>query len=259
MKYKTSDGLDIFYREGTSDEYVIHETFNDRIFERGFPEYKLKKKHIVIDVGAHIGTYSIRLAQQLSEGTVYSLEPCLDTFNLLEKNVLANNIKNVKAYKIALSNSEDTAMLYYDLENGNWGHSIVKEFSQAGEIVDTETLSGFLVKNNIQSCDYIKFNCEGAEFDILLSTPATILRKIKKMLVLYHLDLADNHSIEQLINHLKNAGFYTEIRQKRYDERRGWLIAIQASTLEKIKLTSKRMVKQAYRKLKGFIRWITKA
>ena len=35
-----------------------------------------------------------------------------------------------------------------------------------------DTLSGFITEHNIKHCDLIKFNCEGAEFPILLSTMA---------------------------------------------------------------------------------------
>ena len=237
MEYKIINNLKVFFRKGTSDESVIQDTIIDHIFERGFPEYKPKKNHLVIDIGAHIGTYSLVFAQHLTEGVIHAFEPCLDTFNYLEQNIIANNLNNVFSHKVALSDNIGTTKLYYDIEQGNWGHSIVKDFSSEGEIVKTDTLSNFFITNNIKKCDFIKFNCEGAEFNIILSTPIPILKKIDKMLVLYHLDLADGVSIELLISHLKNAGFYTEIRQARSDEKRGWLIAIRGSIFTKVKLS----------------------
>jgi FkbM family methyltransferase len=245
MNFKNIDSFKIFYRKGTSDEFVIKEAFDDRIFEKGFPEYQPQKKDLVLDIGAHIGTYSLQLSQQITMGLIHAFEPCLETFDYLEKNVTGNGVKNIKMHKIALSDNVGNTKLYYDIENGNWGHSIVKNFSPAGEIVGTTTLSNFFEVNNIQNCDFIKFNCEGAEFKILLSTPISVLKKIKKMLVLYHMDLSSDHTVEDLISHLKGADFYTEIRQKSFDGKRGWLIVIRTSALGKVGLSLKSGLKRS--------------
>jgi len=249
MDYKSIDNLKVYYRKGTSDESVIKETFFDQIFQIGFPEYIPKPDHIVIDIGAHIGTYSLLLSQILTAGMVHAFEPCEETYVHLEKNITGNNIKNIKAHKIALTDSIGETKLYYDTENGNWGHSIVKELSSFGEIVKTDTLSSFFETNKIENCDYIKFNCEGAEFKILLSTPVEVLKKVQNMLVLYHLDLTSEYTIKQLIDHLKKAGFYTEIRQKRDDGKRGWLIVIRASAFKKIGLTLKSLSRSVSKSL----------
>ncbi|HEY4326116.1 MAG TPA: FkbM family methyltransferase [Mucilaginibacter sp.] len=230
--YKNIDGLDVFYRKGTCDDVVIKETFQDELFEKGFPEYKIKKNHLVIDIGAHIGAYSLKLSRQLTDGLVYAFEPCLDTFTYLEKNVVSNNIKNINIIRVALSDHVGETKLYYDHRNGSWGHSIVKNFSSNGEMVQTDTLSNFFKTNSIRKCDFMKFNCEGAEFKILLSTPTAILQRIRHILVLYHLDLTDDYTIEQLVNHLKKSGFYTNIRQENPQKQRGWLIAFQSKFVE---------------------------
>lgn len=244
MDYKSINNLKVFFRKGTSDEYVIKDTIIDHIFENGFPEYQPEKNHLVIDIGAHIGTYSLVLSQLLTDGAIHAFEPCLDTFNYLERNIKGNNLTNVFAHKIALSDSIGTTKLYYDTEHGNWGHSIIKDFSSEGEIVKTDTLSNFFTVNNIEKCDFMKFNCEGAEFKILLSTPVELLKRVDKMLILYHLDLANDVTIEQLIMRLKHAGFYTEIRQESNDKKRGWLIAIRGSVFAKVKMS---FIKKYYR------------
>jgi FkbM family methyltransferase len=226
-------GYKVAYRPRTSDEEVINDTFNKDIFFKGFPEYKIQPDHVVLDIGAHIGTYSLQLASFLPAGKVFAFEPCLDTFSLLEKNVEINGLKNVSIYKVALTDYVGTTKLFYDIEHGNWGHSIVKSFSEQGEIVETNTLSNFLTGNNIEHCDFIKFNCEGAEFKIILSTPPERLRKVDKMLVLYHMDLEAQFTVKDLIRHLHKAGFYTEIRNIEDAGKRGWLIVMRANTLQK--------------------------
>jgi|SRR6185437_6644585 len=232
-------GYNVAYRPRTSDEEVINDTFNKDIFFKGFPEYKIQPNHVVLDIGAHIGTYSLQLASYLSGGKVFAFEPCLDTFTLLQKNVEINGLKSVAVYKVALTDYVGTTKLFYDIEHGNWGHSIVKSFSEQGEIVETDTLSNFLTKNKLDHLDFIKFNCEGAEFKIILSTPPEQLRKVDKMLVLYHMDLEEQYTVQDLIRHLRKAGFYTEIRNIEDAGKRGWLCVMQAGPMEKAVLATK--------------------
>lgn len=226
LKTMNVAGFTVEYRPGTSDEEVIRDTLTRNVFFKGFPEYKPKDHHVVLDIGAHIGAYTIQLSSLLKSGKVYAFEPCLDTFTLLENNVRLNNFSNAEVHKVALTDYIGTTKLFYDIQHGNWGHSIVKSFSDSGEIVETDTLSNFFTKHGIESCDFIKFNCEGAEFKIILSTPVEVLKKVNNMLVLYHMDLTDEFTVDQLIDHLKKAGFYTEIRHIEDEGKRGWLIVM---------------------------------
>lgn len=213
----------VAYRKDTCDEYVISESFDNDIFFRGIPEYDVKENHVIIDVGAHIGTFSLLSASKAPKGKVYSIEACYDSFSYLKKNIELNKADNIECFNLALSDSKGTVKLYYDIEAGNWGHSITKQYSEKGEVVQSNTLSNFLSENAIEKCDLLKFNCEGAEFRILMSTPDNILRKCDRMLVLYHLDLVEDYSIPKLISHLKKSGFVISNRNISMNFQRGWL------------------------------------
>src|SRR5579871_5050502 len=151
-------GFNIAFRPNSSDEEVIRDTFEKDIFFKGFPEYQGGSNHTVLDIGAHIGTYSLQLSSYVPSGKVYAFEPCLDTYTLLAKNVEINSLKNVEVHKIALTDYTGTTKLFYDIEHGNWGHSIVKSFSEQGEIVNTDTLANFFTSHKIDKIDFIKFN-----------------------------------------------------------------------------------------------------
>jgi len=239
--------LKITYRENTSDEDVIHHSFDNDIFLTGMPEYVPSRDDIVLDVGAHIGTFSLLLANQVKQ--IFAIEPSLESFEVLNSNIKGNRIQNVKLFQIALSEQTGEAKLYYDVEHGNWGHSITKEFSEAGEIVKTISLDDFFEKNLIKRCDFIKFNCEGAEFDILLSASEKTLNKIDKMLVLYHADLNTKYSLQQLLSFIGKNGFYTEIRKQEKDKSRGWIICCKANWFQKILFSSRYIFKRVTNKM----------
>lgn len=213
--------FDIAYRKDTSDEQVIMHSFDNDIFLAGVPEYQPSNDHIIIDIGAHIGTFSILLASLIGNGKVFSIEACRDSFNFLKINTKLNGLNNISFHHLALSDSEGSCTLYYD--TGNWGHSTVKKLSNYSEIVNSSSLSNFLSNNHITKCDFLKLNCEGSEFPIILSTPPEILKCIDTILVLYHCDLWLKNTEKDLIKHLEHSNFTCIIRNQ--SKMRGWIIA----------------------------------
>jgi hypothetical protein len=79
--------LEVAYRKGTADEAVLAHSSDYDIFFTGTPEYQPAEDHVIIDVGAHIGTFSLRAGSMVPKGKVYAIEPCEDSFTLLRINV----------------------------------------------------------------------------------------------------------------------------------------------------------------------------
>lgn len=229
MKTKI-DGFEVNYRPNTSDEEVIKEGFKNDVFIKRVFEYEIKNNHTIIDIGAHIGVFTMTTAKKSPNGKIFSFEPCHDTFELLKKNVEDNKLNNVSVEKVAISDTNGKTFLYYDEAQGNWGHSITAKLSESGEEVQTLTLSEVFKKYNIAHCDLIKFNCEGAEFKILLNLDQNILKKIDTMIILFHEDLSQ-HTVLDIKNHLKSANFTINIRENVLDSNRGWLIAYRPNLL----------------------------
>jgi FkbM family methyltransferase len=234
MKQTNIGRFKVLYRENTSDEEVIDHSFDNDIFFKSLYEYSPGKMDFIIDVGAHIGTFSLLAATKVSAGKVFSFEPCGETFELLKNNLELNNSLNVTPYKQALSGHTGQARLYYDSDYGNWGHTISKNISDKGEDVETISITDFFRQEKINKCNLIKFNCEGAEFDIILSTPPSILKNIENMLILYHEDLAEGRSHMELIKYLEENKFYIHLINQSNNPPRGWLIAYKGGPLKRL-------------------------
>lgn len=83
---------------------------------------------VVVDVGANIGYYTLLLAQKVGEkGKVYAFEPDTTNFSILEKNIKANNLKNVIAVNAAVSDKNGESFLYKSGENFG-DHRLYKNF-----------------------------------------------------------------------------------------------------------------------------------
>lgn len=222
LKIDSFAGFEMAYRQGTADELVLENSFDHDIFFSGVPEYQPCETDVIVDVGAHIGTFAILAASKVSRGAVYSIEACKESFDYLRINAALNQAKNLSIHRLAIYDRRGACTLHYD--RGNWGHSVVCQFSERGETVDCCTLQQFFEENGISRCDFLKFNCEGAEFPTLLSSSAEALRRVRIMLVLYHCDLWTRNSQEDLVAHLQACGFDCKIRNR--TEKRGWIIAV---------------------------------
>lgn len=214
-------GFDVAYRRGTADESVIEHSFDHDIFFAGVPEYRPAPGDVIIDIGAHIGTFSLLASSKVGDGRVLAVEASQDTFNLLRINVALNRAENISAHHLAMAGAAGPVTLHHD--TGNWGHTTVKALSGSSETVEGITLSAFMRDNGVDACAFVKFNCEGAEFPVLMGTPTDVLERIGAMVVLYHGDLWEQHTEAELIAHLEAAGFDCAVRNR--TDRRGWIVA----------------------------------
>jgi FkbM family methyltransferase len=221
LKIDSFNGFEMAYRQSTADESVLKDSFDHDIFFPGAPEYQPGEADVIIDIGAHIGTFAVLAASKVPRGAVHALEACEDTFNFLRINAALNRRGNLHPHHLALFDRRGTCTLHHD--SGNWGHSVVRQLSDRSETVECCTLQQFFAEAGIQRCSFIKFNCEGAEFPILLASPPDVLRRARVMLVLYHCDLWSANSKEDLFSYLEASGFRCTLRN--CTQNRGWIIA----------------------------------
>lgn len=208
-----------YYRKNTVDQVQLLHSLSLYFIK----EYKPKIDDVVIDVGAHIGTFTIPIAAKVLDGRVYSIEASVETYSYLLNNVKLNKLKNVVCFHLALSDRNGKVQLYHSTNENNWSNSITHKHKGEREIVNSMTLQSFLSNNEINHCNFIKFNCEGAEFPIILSTSVETLQKIDLFLILYHLDYGEGFRKEDLIQHFETAGFSCRLINEK--SQRGWLIA----------------------------------
>lgn len=226
MKQYYYKDLVVNYREDSADESVLSHSFQKDIFLSSIPYFRITPQTIAIDVGAHIGTFSLFIAIHALKGNVYAFEPSHESYKILEENIKDNNLqKRVIAYEAALFDTDLHTRLYHDTASGNWGHSIVSQLSSSFEDVQTITIDTFFRNQKLKSCDLIKFNCEGAEFRIISNMTDENINKIKNWIILYHKDLEEKGDPHTIIKRLKRLGFIVNHLRINEDGKRGWITA----------------------------------
>lgn len=121
----------------------------------------------VIDVGAHIGTHTVFLANLLNNtGEVWAFEPQKKIFMELNANLLANKASKVHALRMALGDHHGKASLS-KAAAGNEGHTAVGQGGDDASMVRLDDM-------HISNVSLIKIDVEGYEDRVLDGARQTI-------------------------------------------------------------------------------------
>jgi len=138
---------------------------------------------VFVDVGAHIGYYSLKAASMVGPGgRVLAIEPNPDTVRRLRANIRASGASNVTVAPVACSDSEGVLELFA-AAHINTGASSLSEAnaSHFGPVtaayrVQGRRLDGIVQESGVTRVDVIKIDVEGAEFMVLKGAAETLDR-----------------------------------------------------------------------------------
>jgi FkbM family methyltransferase len=181
------------------------------------PNFSIGEKDTVIDIGTHIGGFSIYAAGKAKQGRIFGFEPDPDNYGQLLKNISLNRLSNITAVPKAVCSENKQIVFYKDAINSAM-NSVLRK---TGDRITVECINlAEIFKNfNLSECNFLKIDCEGAEYEIILKTPAETLKKIKRIVIEYHspefFNIEDKgYTAENLIKHLERSGFHTRIEKE---------------------------------------------
>ncbi|HEV2119196.1 MAG TPA: FkbM family methyltransferase [Candidatus Bathyarchaeia archaeon] len=125
---------------------------------------------VVVDVGASIGDFSL-LASRKKETRVYSYEKDSGYCDYLRKNMELNMRHSVRIFQ---------------------------------EMADRYTLRS-IIEHGEETIDFLKMDCEGCEYDMLLHCAPTVLARVRTIALEIH--ERPPYTKAGLIDHLKRCGF----------------------------------------------------
>jgi FkbM family methyltransferase len=210
---------------GAMDLWAVKETFLDAFYTRYGAA--VQDGWTVVDIGAGVGDFSILSAYSHPNTKVFAYEPFPDSFQLLEKNLAQNGLKNVTAFQSAVWGEKGTLSL--DLSGGEplqlTSHDAEVQEEQGRMIsVQAVTLEDILGGQGIERIDLLKLDCEGAEYAILMDVSKKVLDRIERIVMEVHdLDAERNHHV--LFSFLDDSGYRVKWHPNIVHDELGYLYA----------------------------------
>jgi FkbM family methyltransferase len=231
LKFKVPKYDYEFYCRINKDDFKIMTIHEDDIITRFTP----KEGDIVIDIGAHIGLYTIISSKRVgAQGKVVAIEADPENFEMLNRNIKLNQLTNVIPLNYAVYSKETKIKLY--LPSGESGftkyNTIMPNWINTQEKfveVNANTLDYLLQLNKIrqEEVNWIKIDVEGAEFEVLKGA-TNVLSKSKDVAILMELH-GPPHIYRPKVEELVNLYNFKIEFEKSYEENGSMHIIMQKS------------------------------
>jgi FkbM family methyltransferase len=164
-----------FYIEPASAQYA------NAVFQDEYQIRELRKHNVrtVLDVGAHVGSFTVLCHEWWPDAKIVAVEPHPESFELLERNTAHIPESQLLRINVAIAASEGQCLLASSVSNSRVGEYVVElwndldprygDFGVSVPAITTETLWDRLADFGLTEVDLLKLDCEGAEYTILES------------------------------------------------------------------------------------------
>jgi FkbM family methyltransferase len=158
----------------------------------------------MIDIGAHIGTFSLMMSKYISENShIYSFEPVYN--KILIKNIENNNLLDkINIYPVGLSNVREQlqgGFIDFNIKS-NYGFTQIDKLPKVNEnsqfIINVDKLDNY----NIENVSFIKIDVEGSERKVLEGSIETIIKYTPTILI--EIWCTSKNSLKNYINNDNN-------------------------------------------------------
>lgn len=186
---------------------VFVEIFGSKVYEPD-ARFAIRENDVVVDIGAHIGMFSLHAAGRARSGRIVACEPFTPHFALLAQNVRQNHLDRITPLHLGVSDQPGKLEMFYTVGSEPDNTSLFTG-SIAGarrESIDVVSLEGLFESQKIERCDLLKIDCEGAEYKIFDGASSAVFARINRVAMEWHRFLPE-HDPNLLAERLRQEGF----------------------------------------------------
>ena len=161
-------------------------------------DWRLEDEPCVVDIGAHVGAFTLWLAERYPQLRAVCFEPDPDAYRYL-----ARNTERIAAtlHRQAVGATAGTSTLRRPIAGG--GVSTLQAIGDGDELaVDVVSLEDVLAP--LPDVSLVKLDCEGCEYELVLDTPAASWARVRRVVLEYH--AIPGHEPAELIDRLGSLG-----------------------------------------------------
>jgi FkbM family methyltransferase len=226
IQYRAIDWCGKIYKfvvRDTADQSVINEIFVQRDYQP-IEEIIKNAKSTILDIGAHMGAFTVYVRGLNSKVPIICFEPELGNYKLLRETLAKNSIKaNLKLVNSAVAGETDTRQLC--VSDDTHSHSLIGSCERIQKVTALSLYEVFR-KYGIGKCDLVKMDCERAEFEIIDKAPKEVFDSINALFIEYHLDSDGERKLQLMKTKLGGLGYKVVDSPSRYDKNLGFIFAV---------------------------------
>ena len=141
---------------------------------------------VVLDIGGHIGCFSLAVAQRSPRARVWSYEASPSTAGWLARNVTANDLDHrVSTRHVAIADRRGT-LSFADNDGGSSLNGVTAPTGSTRQVQVPCITFGDAVAAAGGHVDLVKIDTEGAEYDIVLASDPADWASVERLVLEYH-------------------------------------------------------------------------
>jgi FkbM family methyltransferase len=182
-------GMTLILPRSGSAATAFYRTFPSQAIA-GWMADMLRPGMVVVDVGAHVGVYSLLAARLVGrDGVVHAVEPQAGCAEFLDRNGAVNGLANLRIHRLALAAADGEAGLASDARSMG-GRLTVTGAQDASTTVQTLTLLTFAAREGLGEVHLLKLDAAGDELAVLRGAGGLLDGAIGSIICkLYHPDV----------------------------------------------------------------------
>jgi FkbM family methyltransferase len=134
----------------------------------------LRPGGLFVDLGANEGYFSVIASKIVgSEGQVFAVEPQARLQSVLKRNLILNSCQNVNVLPLAISDDASPVILHLspDMNTGSTAAVQTTRYPLLKQEVSSITLLEVFEQQRIETCDLLKIDIEGYEYEAIMGSP----------------------------------------------------------------------------------------
>jgi FkbM family methyltransferase len=190
--------------------FPVYEVFAEDVYRLSLLTDGLPSRPRVLDIGAHVGSFSVATANAVPDAEIWAYEASPTTATYLAATVAASGLDSRVHVRPEALAAEIGTVTLSDAGICSPLSSTTKRSGNA-----TVTVPSITVAEAFERCggsaDLVKIDAEGVEYDILLLSDADLWAGVSRLVLEYH--EVDGRSPEQIIQRLAGIGLQLVARE----------------------------------------------
>lgn len=162
---------------------------------------KIPSQPVIVDLGANIGAFAIYALSIRDDAIIHSVEPSIDTFQLLKTNAALSQAQNWHVHQLAMWSEDGTVAFEVDQSVSSGNHVHTNGTAGTTYSVESIRLGSFMERYVGQDIDILKMDVEGVE-EVVLAADEALLDRVRNLIIEIHPKQSDEqHVMDMIHNH----------------------------------------------------------